>query len=123
MNVRNQIQQKVQAMQNGQLYYPTIKQIKGTVVDVDSYPYTRMSRSRVFDDYSTVWEREAGWHPLFNTCNQPVIEFTPAPQPALCYQTSCNQVQPCIPQYLEKFNDAHKMETMLNKQCLEYLYQ
>ena len=119
LNVRNQIEEKVQAMQNGQMYFPTIKQIKGTVVDVDSYPYTRMSRSNVFDDFSTVWEREAGWHPLINTCNQPVIESAVPSPVRLCYQTPCNQVQPCTPPY----NITRKIETTVNKQCLDYLYQ
>jgi hypothetical protein len=123
LNVRNQIDQKLQAMQNGQLYYPTVRQIKGTVVDVDSFPYTRMSRNDVFGETSTVWEREAGWHPIMQGCNTPIIESSVVPPPQLCYQTSCTLTQPCIPKYLQAHSSSAKMETMLNNQCLEYLYQ
>jgi hypothetical protein len=119
MNVRNQINEKLHAMQSGKLYYPTIPQMKGTLVDVDSYPYTRMSRSNVFDEVSTVWERESGWHPQFNSANQPVRQYEVEIPPKLCYQTDCNIIQPCI--YNES-PDGLRTQTMLNNRCFSYLF-
>lgn len=113
--VRNQIQMK----KGFNPYYSTSEDAGTTITDMDHFPYTRFYRGKYNSNIPIVFEREAGWRPLrqscysMNNCKIPEQET-----PNHCFEGACSVVFPCYPKYLQKFSDRDALNVQLNKSCI-----
>jgi hypothetical protein len=100
-------------------YFGRTNTVQNVVTDMDNFPYNRFYRGRYDSDLPIVFDREAGWRPLNNSCYRPVYSYVQPNYPDHCFQASCDIVYPCIPGYLRKWADKDELDIMLNRTCVE----
>lgn len=118
MNVRQQIALK----KNPNPYRATIEQGSEVLTDYDSFPYKRWWRGIPTSTRAIVAEREAGWRPRHDNCygfnKPPSVEVSQESYPNHCFQSACNTVYPCYPEYIDKHTSRNMVESLLNKACI-----
>lgn len=124
-NVKNIYEQIInqKAYQDGSsLYFPCTDRIKGTITDMDHFPYSREFRYQIFSQNPAVWAREAGWRPTYNNCYNPKVKSFFAPEPKFCFQAPCSTVFPCTPEYLQIHGEKPEFDIALPKNCNVHNY-
>lgn len=112
--VRSQIKQK----QGVNPYYSTLNDTNSIVTDMDHFPYTRFYRGIPTSTDPIVFEREAGWRPMYNTCYTVNKCENDLKYPNHCFEAPCSTVYPCYSNYIQKFSDKDTINAQLNNACI-----
>ena len=99
-------------------YYGTVDSAASVITDMDTFPYNRFFRGEYDSTNPIIFEREAGWRPVNNTCYANLHTSKPSPYPNHCFEGSCSSVYPCYPSYLTKIVDREALNVQLNKSCI-----
>jgi len=118
MSNEQKIKNKILLKKGSEPYFPSYNNITKIVNDIDHLPYTRFYRGRYKSDKPIVFEREAGWRPIKNSCYNVKNPNTESSYPNHCFETACSTVYPCYPQYLDKFSDKEALDVQLNRSCI-----
>ena len=111
-SIRHQIQNKI----GSKPYYSTVEDAKSIVTDMDHFPYTRYFRGEYKSSIPRVFEREAGWRPLRDSCYEGSCVPDRNPRPNHCFETACSTTFPCIPEV-----NKRPYSFRMNEKCiLEY---
>lgn len=113
-SVRYQIAMK----QGNNPYYGTVDSAASVITDMDNYPYNRFFRGEYNSPNPIVFEREAGWRPVHNTCYTNLHNSEQSPYPNHCFEGACSSVYPCYPKYLTKIADRESLNIQLNRACI-----
>jgi hypothetical protein len=114
-NVKKGIQQK---LDYSTPYYARDNTVKGMVTDMDHFPYTRFFRGNFRSEEPTIFNREAGYRRIDNSCYHGIIAYPEPHYPNFCFQAPCSTVYPCAPAYLQRENDKPSLDIFLNKLCV-----
>ena len=112
-SVRYQIHQK----QQSQPFFGTINDAESIITDMDHFPYTRFYRGVYNSSDPLVFEREAGWRPLRDSCYKSSCN-TKTPYPNHCYEVACSTVYPCHPKILHRYSDRDALNVQTNNACI-----
>ena len=91
----NSVQAQIARKISDQPYLANNKSILNSVTDMDHHPYTRFFRGVYYHPEPVIFEREAGYRAIHNSCYSTVMPFTPDKDPEHCYQPACSTVFPC----------------------------
>ena len=114
-NIRYQIHQK----KNPYPFYATYNDGSSVLTDMDNFPYNRYFRGVPENYKPIVFEREAGWRPIYNTCynvEEPIKHEENKRK--ICFQTACSTVYPCYPDYASKYSDRDFFNVSNNNACI-----
>ena len=113
-NIRYQIHQK----KNCEPFYATYNDGSGVLTDQDNFPYTRFFRGVPTSSKPIVFEREAGWRPIYNSCykNNQNPKTTITDRHDNCFQYPCSTVVPCYTDY--KYTNADFTNILSNNACV-----
>jgi len=92
----NNIQKMICRKMTSSPYYANGESVKGSLTDMDHFPYTRFFRGVSYFPSPVVMEREAGWRPVNNQCykNQLLPPIKTSSQN--CYSSACSTIFPCM---------------------------
>ena len=113
-SVRKQIAMK----QGSYPFYGTSDGVVSVTTDMDHFPYTRFYRGVPSSSEPIVFEREAGWRPIRNSCYSVNNCDKKSNYPNHCFEGACSTVFPCYPQYLQRFSDRDALNVQLNSECI-----
>jgi hypothetical protein len=82
------------------------------VTDMDHQPYGRFFRGVYYYPEPIIFEREAGYRPINDTCYRPVSHVQKDEEPDHCFELPCSTILPCRP------NSKEKIDTILNNECI-----
>lgn len=99
-------------------YYGTVNDAQTVLTDMDHFPYKRFYHGVYNSSDPVVFEREAGWRGVNNSCYQARKCDQPVLYPNHCWESACSVVYPCYPQYLAKYADQEALDVMLNNACI-----
>lgn len=101
-------------------YFSNGTNIMSSVTDMDHHPYGRFFRGVYYYPDPVVFEREAGWRPLENSCYETVIpeQYRPYDDPQRCWEVPCSTTLPCYKDYLKKYSDKEQLDVTLNQSCI-----
>ena len=119
LNVEN-VRKQIALKKAPRPHRATTRQAVQVMTDYDTFPYPRYFRGVPQSTVPIVAEREAGWRPRHDNCYK-VLEPIPEirdPYPNHCFQSACNTVFPCYPEYMQKFADRKAMDLILNRACI-----
>lgn len=112
--IRAQINQK---LNYSQPWYASANLAASVITDHDNFPYTRFYRGDFRKENPSVFEREAGYRKVNNSCYRPMHVFPKSSEPNLCWEGPCSWNGPCIPEFSSKFTDLRSYQLQLNKMC------
>lgn len=119
--INKQNVQSVRSMINSKIspkpYYATSHTVTNIITDMDHFPYTRFYRGVSYFPDPIVFEREAGWREMEQSCYRTKCEGKGEPYPNNCFEAACSTVYPCYPPYFSKFADRDALNVQLNKAC------
>ena len=118
MSNEQKIKNQILLKKGSEPYFPSYNNIKEIVTDIDHLPYTRFYRGMYKNDKPIIFEREAGWRPIRNSCYSVRNPNMESSYPNHCFETACSTVYPCYPQYLDKFSDKEALDVQLNRSCI-----
>lgn len=113
-SVRKYIGQKI----SWKPFFANNLDVTNSVTDFDHHPYSRWYRGVYYYPDPIVLEREAGWRPQEQQCYNPNYIPKKDPVPQHCFEAACSTIFPCYPQYLAKYADRDKLDSMINNACI-----
>ena len=115
-SVRNMIAHKKNYCQP---YYSSSSNVLNIITDQDHFPYTRYFRGVSYFPEPIVFEREAGWREVRNSCYKiNGCNSLPSPYPNHCWQGPCNYTTPCYPKFQKSYADLGELNVELNNACV-----
>jgi hypothetical protein len=112
-SIRRQIFQK----QGSEPFFASINDAESIVTDMDHFPYTRFFRGVYSSTDPVVFEREAGWRPIRNSCYKSSCD-TKSQYPIHCFENSCSFVSRCHPKLLNRYSDRDALNIQSNNACI-----
>jgi hypothetical protein len=87
--------------------------VRSSITDMDHQPYDRFFRGVYYYPDPIIFEREAGFRPLNNTCYKTAQQLKPDEEPLHCFEAACSTIFPCRPS-----PEKEKLETSIHNECI-----
>lgn len=93
MSLKYQIAQKTKY---GKSFYATNQTVGKTITDMDNFPYQRFYRGEYQSNQPIIFDREAGYRHVSNSCYSTVPSYS-VEYPNYCFESACSTIYPCVP--------------------------
>jgi hypothetical protein len=99
---------------SSQPYLANNNSARRIVTDMDHQPYQRFFRGVYYYPDPVIFEREAGYRPLKDSCYRTVSHGSGVvdEEPEHCFELPCSTILPCRP------NSKEKIDTVINNECI-----
>lgn len=112
------IQYQIMKKSSPEPFFATNRSVVNSITDMDHHPYTRWFRGVYYYPDPIVFEREAGWRPMHNSCYEVIQPVEREERNNLCFEAPCSTVFPCHAKIDTRYIDSSTINNRTNKECL-----
>jgi hypothetical protein len=117
MNV-NSVRKQIAKKLGDKPFYGTMEAAASVITDMDNFPYNRYFRGQYDSSEPIVFEREAGWRQIHNSCYKVLKSPNKSNYPNHVFEGGCSVTYPASPAFLSKYTDREALQVALNENCV-----